>query len=845
MWVKRLFILLAALGLCAASAWFFVQSGDRALHAPAPDAFMPADLAAFTHVQEPFTLAEHMRSTPVYQSVHPQLNWFTVLCPKGKERHDWYFENGAYLLTQRDTAALIFGLPDRWRQQESEAWLTTYLGARPVRSGLLRLNDTLFAHLSQEAVCVSTGDQPPVFFRAKARDENAQLLKALSHAGAATFSQFSHGGELSLPFMPVHSTSRTIRDVYFEAEGIIAEEVITPDSAYITEQKLPAAWQTLLPANLLRFDGIALPEPKLTSDQMRAALLMAEDSASTERRNAGHAAFNGRLADLETASGISASVLLEDWWTTGIAAIETASASYLMLANGDASIALGSLRSYLTPKETRLSDGIVLSWETPELLQHLLSPFTKLKVGAAWINDKTVIFAETEQALIRLVTEIATGQTLSNEHLLVRALDRGESFIRYHHGDLDWSSKNPEMHLPALTGEEGAAPHFIYSGVPMRDGRIVTRLELQTSSEARSSIKLKWESTRPGLLGQRLWSARNHHTNGFYILLQDSNHTLHAIDANGREMWKLALNGPVMGELHEVDIYRNGKVQVAFGTAGALHMVAVNGQYVEGYPIKFKAGIQATSPLYVADYDRQRNYRLLVGTSDGKLRNYRNEAEVTPGWNYKSGQQTIVQVEHLKTGNKDYLFALFDDGSVKLLERDGTPRYETPVNLSDITPPVQFRLTGDIRTSTAIGINTAMQVLEYTFGAKENTAPAVLGKGSTFVLADLDGDRLTDFALADSTRVEAYTADKTLMFEREFLDPVAPELYTYTFSTGKKVGVSVPALGQIHLLESDGSSSEGFPLFGNSRFVIRDLDGDGKLELVTTDGEGLVLCYEL
>jgi hypothetical protein len=85
---------------------------------------------------------------------------------------------------------------------------------------------------------------------------------------------------------------------------------------------------------------------------------------------------------------------------------------------------------------------------------------------------------------------------------------------------------------------------------------------------------------------------------------------LHLINPDGKTIWTQKIDGPLLGKIHEVDIYRNGKRQMAFTTSNTFYVLDIKGKNVAPFPIKFKDPI--TQPLAVFDYDNNRKYRFLV-----------------------------------------------------------------------------------------------------------------------------------------------------------------------------------------------------------------------------------------
>ena len=107
---------------------------------------------------------------------------------------------------------------------------------------------------------------------------------------------------------------------------------------------------------------------------------------------------------------------------------------------------------------------------------------------------------------------------------------------------------------------------------------------------------------------------KNHLNNQMDIAVQDINNTLYLISNKGTIFWKKKLKGPVLGKIKQVDLFKNGKFQLAFATPYSIEILDRNGNTVKPFPLKFKDEI--TQPLSLFDYDNNRKYRFLVTQKD-------------------------------------------------------------------------------------------------------------------------------------------------------------------------------------------------------------------------------------
>ena len=102
----------------------------------------------------------------------------------------------------------------------------------------------------------------------------------------------------------------------------------------------------------------------------------------------------------------------------------------------------------------------------------------------------------------------------------------------------------------------------------------------------------------------------NHRTKGKDIVVQDINNNLYLISDKGTILWKKQLESAILGDIQQLDIYKNGRYQLVFVTENKLHLLDRNGNTVPPYPISFSDEI--TQPLALFDYDKNKRYRLVV-----------------------------------------------------------------------------------------------------------------------------------------------------------------------------------------------------------------------------------------
>ncbi|MGB5417511.1 MAG: ribonuclease HII, partial [Algibacter sp.] len=130
----------------------------------------------------------------------------------------------------------------------------------------------------------------------------------------------------------------------------------------------------------------------------------------------------------------------------------------------------------------------------------------------------------------------------------------------------------------------------------------------------------------------------NHRTKQKEIVVQDVNNNLYLISNNGKILWKKQLQGPVLGRIEQIDMYKNGRLQLAFATPKRVYVLDRNGKDVKPFALNFNDDI--TQPLAVFDYDNRKNYRFLV-TQGKNVLMYDIKGKTINGFTFKSANNTI------------------------------------------------------------------------------------------------------------------------------------------------------------------------------------------------------------
>lgn len=318
----------------------------------------------------------------------------------------------------------------------------------------------------------------------------------------------------------------------------------------------------------------------------------------------------------------------------------------------------------------------------------------------------------------------------------------------------------------------------------------------------------------------------NHISKGKDIVVQDVANKLHLISAQGRVQWSKQLDGPILGDIQEVDLLRNGRIQMAFATKNTFYILDRNGKEVNPFPLKFKDEI--TQPLAVFDYDNNRNYRFVI-TQGAEILMYDSKGKSVSGFTFKkAGSKVVLPPKHIRISNKDYIVIAEENGKLNILHRTGKTRI-------GVDSKFDFG-ESEIYTEDANFVFLTSKDEKVSINQSGKVSNQKLASSSKNVVWELSGKTkvtLDDNILRiNNQKVELpfglYTAPKISVSNRRIL-------------------ISITDLQQqrTYVYNSLGELLSNFPVYGTSVMELGDATNNGRPNGVVKGSSKEVVLYEV
>lgn len=324
------------------------------------------------------------------------------------------------------------------------------------------------------------------------------------------------------------------------------------------------------------------------------------------------------------------------------------------------------------------------------------------------------------------------------------------------------------------------------------------------------------------------------------IIVQDEDNRLHLVSSDGKLLWTIPVSGRIMGEIHEVDQFRNGKWQYLFNTREKLYLIDRNGNNVAGFPVTFES--PATNGVSAFDYDNNHKYRYFLAFENRKVLALDQNGKPVNGWNFDKTESAVTTpVQHFRINNKDYI-VFKDAGKIYIQDRRGETRVKTPVKFENSNNPLVLGMNATPKI-VADDKNGTVHYLYFDGKSAEKNVGG-FGAGHFFTAGDLDGNNIPDFVFIDGNKLEVKDENGKMLYEEKLGNEInlAPAIYTFS-ARQKKVGITDSKNKRIYLFGPNGNQHNGFPVRGNSQFSIGPVQS-GQLNLVAGNDDELV-CYAL
>ena len=474
----------------------------------------------------------------------------------------------------------------------------------------------------------------------------------------------------------------------------------------------------------------------------------------------------------------------------------------------------------------------IYNFSNKDLFKSVLTPLVRDDIDKYMVLDEVVIFSNKEDLLTQIISDRQNKATLNHSDIYKNNISHlsDEASMLFVANNQNFKStliKNTSEKFKShfeklnLKNYQVSAVQFVQDNDFAHVNAIIQKNKSKVNA---NSISQQFNIVLDDDVLNTPQIVKNHRTNQKEIVIQDIKNNLYLISNRGKVLWKKQLNGNILGKIEQIDMYKNGRLQLAFATPKRVYVLDRNGKDVKPFPMKFKDEI--TQPLSVFDYDKKKKYRFLVTQGKNTLM-YDTKGKTVNGFTFKKASSNIVtQPKHYRIGTKDYI--VFASGNkLNILDRTGKTRINVKkdFNFSDNEIYLyrsNFSFTtanGDLKQVNQKGSVTTQNLLLPFSHHITSTSKTLVS------LAD---NKLTI---------------KGKSIELDFGNYTKPEI----FYLRDKIYVAVTDLQsqKVYLFDSQAKPIANFPVYGTSTLQLDNLDKDRNLEFVVKGDNKSIVLYQI
>ena len=327
---------------------------------------------------------------------------------------------------------------------------------------------------------------------------------------------------------------------------------------------------------------------------------------------------------------------------------------------------------------------------------------------------------------------------------------------------------------------------------------------------------------------------KNHYNKNWEIAVQDENYNLYLISTEGEILWKRKLDGAIIGSIQQIDLYKNRKLQLLFNTQNRVHLIDRKGRDVGSYPILLKK--ETELPLALFDYQKNREYRILLSCGKNHYL-FNKRGEIIDGWKLKKTKSNVVHpAQHFVVAGNDYILLPEENGTLNILNRRGENRIKAKDKIEFSHNKLQVVKGNTLAETRIVTIDQK--------GIQQN----ILFDGSIDNSIEFEFDENTQFSYSREHRILVEAEDlkvngSHMNLLHSFDTDKLTEANIYKSESQYYLSITDLKSSQAYLFRSPNDIVDGFPLYGTTSGILKDLDLNGKLNFIVGGESGIIYNY--
>ncbi|MFC6997620.1 hypothetical protein [Rufibacter roseus] len=277
------------------------------------------------------------------------------------------------------------------------------------------------------------------------------------------------------------------------------------------------------------------------------------------------------------------------------------------------------------------------------------------------------------------------------------------------------------------------------------------------------------------------------------VVVQDSAFVLHAIGAQqGKRNWSDSLSSKVIGSVQQYPYGPNDRLTYFFATSNKIHCVDRNGRALENFPFNLGDSTRLQH-LNVFDYDKAKDYRLVVDDALGNVFIMNMEGNLQQGWDPKRLESRLASApQHFKVNGRNVILVVLENGYIYAFNNQGEAYPGFPIYLNtNLKSEVYGRVGISFRRSNFTLVTQSGEVITFDLTGEITKREQLVrpDRRSAFKMVVEPNGKSYIIARTDPGRVALYSQDLRLLLDRRFVTSSPKEVQFFHFGGDRQLYV--------------------------------------------------------
>ena len=472
----------------------------------------------------------------------------------------------------------------------------------------------------------------------------------------------------------------------------------------------------------------------------------------------------------------------------------------------------------------KFRDAIIYQFSKEKSIKGLGAPLLSLPTltHASTFNN-FLYLAPSEVSLKEVLTQLSNGYSLGSEEQFTRLLEEipnESSLIFIGLEEFFLKQLNSQLIDDLQLNSSSEFPFWLGVGLVENEVAQIQFKRVSKKEKIKNKRpKLLFSTSIESIISQGPNAVRNHLNGSMEWVVQDEKHNLILINNIGQSTWTKPIGSPIQFPVHQVDLYKNSRLQMAYTTKKGFEVIDRNARPVP----PLSSTLTNPLPLAVFDYENSRNYRLvMIDQNNLELRD--RKFKKVSGFNLKKVDLDYAP-KHFRIGTRDYITMVEKSGKLLLLDRRGNVRVKTPNDL---------KMSSDLylHQNGFVGLDNKNRLFRIEINGKISyrtlpfeTPYQVRARGKNLVL-------LTENKLEINGR----------LLELDFALYGEPSIHVVNNRT--LISLVDEQEEKVYVFDRKGNLLPYFPIYGSGPITI-DSDQKGKVFLATTGDNNSLVVYQI